>query len=249
VREQDKKQSAESQNIGSNTELKRNEGKARAKGPSSGVSTTITVILSILTALLTSFFAPYVLERWKNAEAARQLEMAKQDKIIATQFEIIESFNALLWRYRQAAGFLMFDFVNGQSDELLRRHLKEYEDASAETNRECPRQAFRARMYFNSIYANNKLFEACALIFNTVDDHISRLLLMEKNTPHPENIKDRAAWQQISGEINETMLSAGRSLNDVYQVIGQTKIDEKYGAGQTLQVFGFPLEATGFPRK
>jgi hypothetical protein len=238
VDERNTNQSAEDHSTGSVVEDPNSGKEGKTEGIKLG--TAATIILSIITALLTSLFAPYVLERWKDVEAAHQLEKAKQDKIIATQFEIVESINALLWRYRQAAGFLMFDFVHGhQSDELLKRHLKEFEDASAEANRECPRQAFRARMYFNSIYVNNKLSETCRNIFDGVDDHISNLLLVEQMTPHPENVSHRDAWLQISGEINEMMLSSGKSLNDVYQLIGVQNIDEKRGTGE-LELFGFP---------
>jgi hypothetical protein len=214
--------------------------KESAKGDSDGgkgLSTVATVIISLVTAVITSLLSPYLVERWKDADLRHQLDRAKQEKIMATQFDTVERFNAMFWRYRQAAGFLMFDFTHGQSDKLLERHLKEFEDLSAEANREMPVQAFRARMYFDSIYVNNKLFKIWRDIFTGVDDEISRQLLQDKNTPHVDDENSRRAWLKIDHDINQSMLSSEESLNEVYQLIGKSNIDRTMRPGADLKLY------------
>ncbi len=223
-------------------------GKGIAKvNEKNGVSARATVLLSIATALLTSFLAPFLLERWKDADLARQVEKEKQDRIVATQFEIVEKYNEMFWHYRQAAGFLMFDFTHGQSDELLKRHRKEFEDISAEANREMPTQAFRARMYFNSIYVNNKLFGIWAGIFNGVDDEISRQLLKDKAIIHLDDRDSQDAWLKISSEINDSMITSETSLNEVYQLIGQSNIDATVRPGNKLTLYRLGDELPQLP--
>jgi hypothetical protein len=85
-------------------------------GQKDGISPRATFLLSVTTALIAAVIAPYVTQYLKNEESARQLEKTKREKIIATQFETVEKFNSTFWRYRQAAGFLTFDFLNSQSE-------------------------------------------------------------------------------------------------------------------------------------
>jgi hypothetical protein len=202
-----------------------------------GLSAGATIVISMVTALITSVLAPFFVELWKDRDLSRQLDRAKQERIIATQFDTVERFNAMFWRYRQAAGFLMFDFSHGQSDELLKRHLKEFEDVSAEANREMPTQAFRARMYFRSVYVNNKLFTIWANIFRGVDNEISQQLLNDQNTVHLRDQTSVNSWLKISEEINDTMLSSQTALNEVYQLIGKPNIDEAMSPGQEIKLY------------
>ncbi len=141
---------------------------------------------------------------------------------MATQFEIVEQINRIfLVVSTQVAGFLMLlDFIHGQSSELLKRHLKEFEDASSEANRELPTQSFRARMYFNSVRVHNQLNGIFDRIFSRVDDHISKQLLSEHFTPHPNNQDSKAQWKQIGTEINIIMLESESDLNSVFEQIG-----------------------------
>lgn len=212
------------------------EGKEAA----SGLSATVTVVLSIVVALITSLGAPLVVERLKNSEAKEKLDKQKQDKIVATQFEIVERCNRTFWRYRQAAGYLMFDFEHSPSEELLHRHLKEFEDASAEANRDMPAEAFRARMYFHSIYVSNLLFSVWANIFNGVDNDISNQLLREKSVPHPNDKDSYDAWHAISRKINSSMASSEDAMNEAFELIGQSGIDEKHKNQAPLQLFRIP---------
>jgi hypothetical protein len=210
------------------------------RGP--GLSTKMTVFISVATALLTSLLGPFLLEHSKDLEAMRQREKESQDRVIATQFEIVEQFNRTFWRYRQAAGFLMFDFVHGQSAELLQRHLKEFENASAEANREMPTEAFRARMYFKSIYVNNKLFAIWADVFAGVDNDISNRLIRDKSVPHPEDPESQKEWLGISTRINDNMIASENSLNEIFTLIGQTEIDKKMSPDHPLVLYRLPTQ-------
>jgi hypothetical protein len=129
--------------------------------------------------------------------------------------------NTVVWRYRQAAGFLMFDFAHGQRPDLLERHLKEFEDASAEANRELPTQAFRARMYFGSEQVREILDGIPHRIFFGVDDHISKQLLTDKSTPHAELSSSTTEWLKISKEIDEIMVLNAKDLNTIFERIGK----------------------------
>jgi hypothetical protein len=116
------------------------------------------VVLSIATALLTSLIAPYVLAWFGARTQATLREDEKRAKIAATQFEVIEAFNAAFWKYRQAAGYLIWDFWSSESNKpLVDRHRREYEDAARAANIELLTQAFRARMYFNDTKLYNEL--------------------------------------------------------------------------------------------
>ena len=102
-------------------------------------STPATIVITIVTALLTSLLAPYAIESLKEKQAQRDKEAEKQDRIVVTQFEIVEKCNALYWGYRQAADFLISDFANGQPDgPLFTMHLREFNKASVEANSQFP---------------------------------------------------------------------------------------------------------------
>lgn len=210
------------------TEKKEAKEKKENDGQKDGISPKATFVLSLTTALIAAVITPYLTQYFKNEESTRQLEKTKREKIIATQFETVEKFNSIFWRYRQAAGFLAFDFVHPQSDELLKKHLKEFEDASAEANREMPTQAFRARMYFNSVCVGNALIVVSRAIFKSggVDDQISRQLLIDQSKIHLADTSSQKAWGSIFEEIDRATDATERNLNSVYQQIGKDDIDK-----------------------
>src|SRR6185312_8953725 len=150
------------------------------------ISPWATVLISIGTAILTTVLAPYLIESIKTKESEQQRERDKRERIISSQFDCVEKSSAVFWKYRQAAGFLMFDFVNGQPDKaLLKQHIKEFNDLSIAANGDLPAQAFRARMYFNSeyVYQRFRLTYYATFAKKGVDDLISMQLLKDRYTP------------------------------------------------------------------
>jgi len=87
-------------------DLKKDTPAEKKTGSRSAPGTT--VIITVVTALLTTLIAPYLLESLKEKQARRDKEAEKQDRIVSTQFEIVESSNEIYWRYRQAANICDF---------------------------------------------------------------------------------------------------------------------------------------------
>jgi hypothetical protein len=186
-----------------------------------------TVFISLVTALLTSLIAPSLLETLRERNAAQERLREKEQRILATQFDIVEKYNSVFWKYRQAAGFLMFDFTHGQADgALLRKHLREFEEASAEANRELPMEAFRARMYFRNEEVYDRLRGTFEKIFYGVDDHISRQLLVDRSVPHPKLPESISNWTQIAGDLDHVKVEAEETLNEVFRKIGTSEAQE-----------------------
>ena len=196
------------------------EGNAKQPKVSSGTSTGITVIITVLIALLTSLIAPYLIESLKERQAQRDKEAEKQDRIVSTQFEIVESCNEIYWRYRQAANFVIFDLENGQPDGALwDRHWSNFQKISEEANSQLPILAFRGRMYFGSAEVYQRLLSIPKKIFAGVDRDIS----LQRNIdviPDVKKGKSIDAWKAIQRKLGELDSVFEEDLNYVFAQIG-----------------------------
>ncbi len=184
----------------------------------SAKSTPVTIIITIVTALLTSLFAPYAIESLKERQAQRNKDAEKQERIVATQFEIVEKCNVVYWNYRQAADFLISDFADGQPDgTLFRDHLKKFQEASAEANSQLPIQAFRGRMYFGSEDVYQRLLEIPSRIFSGVDHDIS-IQIAADSIPRPT--KSKSKWEHLHQELIDVGGFVQADLNSIFLQIG-----------------------------
>ena len=95
-------------------------------------------------------------------------------------------------------------------------------------------------MYFNSIYVSNSLFTIWAHIFSSVDGEISAQLLRDHSTVHLNDKTSQAAWLQINDEINKSMLSSEKVLDEAFELIGVAGIDDKKNHGRAMTLFRLP---------
>jgi len=199
-------------------DLKKDTPAEKKTGSRSAPGTT--VIITVVTALLTTLIAPYLLESLKEKQARRDKEAEKQDRIVSTQFEIVESSNEIYWRYRQAANFVIFDFQNGQPDGALwESHWSNFQKASETANSQLPIQAFRGRMYFGS----NEVYERLLKIPRKIFDGVDRDISLQRNkdvVPNAEKGKSTDAWQAIQTELTEVNPVVEENLNYVFGQIG-----------------------------
>jgi hypothetical protein len=184
-------------------------------------STSITVVITVVTALLTSLLAPYAIESLKEQQAQRNRESEKQDRIIATQFEIIEKCNTAYWNYQQAADFLILDFANDQPDgPLADKHRAAFHEASVEASSQLRIQAFRARMYFGSEGVYRQLMEIPDRIFlGGIDSHIEARLHADEVPLHLSK-SQKQQWEDLHKELSEVETFVQADLNSAFLQIG-----------------------------
>jgi len=175
----------------------------------------MTILVAFITALITSFVAPLVLEMWKKRVVEQQQEKERQDKIVKTQFEVVENLNRILWTYRASANFLVSDYKDKQTDnEIFKKHIQTYEEISVYTNKELVIEAFRARMYFQ----NNDLYEKLMKMFGELFDVDYRLFSQQikqeyKYDPSKENLTE---WGEIHHDVVEFFEGIKELLDELF---------------------------------
>jgi hypothetical protein len=182
-----------------------------------------TLIIAFVTALITSIVAPLAVEWFKGRTVQHQLKEEKRDRIVKTQFEVVEKLNQILWAYRTSASFLVSDYINGQTDEaLFKKHIQEYEEVSANTNKELAIEAFRARMYFQNDDLYKRLMDVYADIFRT--DYRIIQQEIKQNYKYDSSEEARVAWGRIHDELtNEDFDEIKNVLNELFSEIGKVR--------------------------
>jgi hypothetical protein len=194
-------------------------------------STWITVMITVVIAVLTSLIAPYLLESHKEKQALHDKEAEKHERIVSTQFEIVEACSETYWKYRQAADFVVFDFEFGQPDgPLWERHWSDFQRVAAEANSQLPIQAFRGRMYFGSTEVYQRLLNIPRTIFSAggVDRDITRQFAKDR-LPNAGNGKSADAWGKIHRKLDDANSVADENLNYAFRQIGvntNSNVDE-----------------------
>lgn len=179
----------------------------------------MTILVAFITALITSFVAPLVLEMWKKRVVEQQQEKERQDRIVKTQFEVVENLNRILWTYRASANFLVSDYKDKQTDnEIFKKHIQTYEEISVYTNKELVIEAFRARMYFQ----NNDLYEKLMKMFGELYDVDYRLFSQQikqeyKYDPSKENLTE---WGEIHHDVVEFFEGIKELLDELFANVG-----------------------------
>lgn len=158
------------------------------------------VIIAFVTALITSLVAPYLIQLRKERVTELQQEKEKNNQILKSQFEIIENMSRNIGDFRQAAEFLIFDYQNGQPNEdILKRHIQHYDEATASATKGLSIEAFRARMYFQDSGLFYKLMGTFGDLFKTLN-RIDRQQFKQGY----KIVQDRdaqAEWGQIHEEL------------------------------------------------
>jgi hypothetical protein len=135
---------------------------------------------AIITGILTSLIAPSIIERSKSADAQAQLKVTTATEERKRQIEVVEKLSGIVWTYRTAANWVVWDRLHGDPiSEEAKKHIRDYDDVAARTNREFLTEAFRARMYFDSEAVHNRLIKLFSSLMK-IDAQIS-FLLAEKN--------------------------------------------------------------------
>lgn len=189
------------------------------------------LFLAIVAGLVTAILAPYIIERTKS-------KISRHEKIITTQFEVIETLTTLSFEYFIAAKFVVTDFSQGQTNsELLARHLHDYDRIAEQTLKGHLTQAYRARVYFGDPAVYETLQELSERV-SYIDRDIIILLSRLEHTPKSDDEVAQSEWQRISNELDNFKLATERILEVLYRRTGEVPEKSveasKIGTGKEL---------------
>ena len=187
--------------------------------------------LALSVALLSALIAPYVIERTKA-------NISRREKIVTTQFEIIESLAALSSRYVMSAKFILSDFSSGKLlGKAFETRLLNYEVATEETLRGSQVQAYKARIYFVDATIYEMVMDLHQKIAS-VDVSVLRLIDRIDGNSMVADKEMRLESARISDEIHNLNLAAERLLEFLFARTGKVpaRIDTSstIGTGKEL---------------
>lgn len=172
------------------------------------------IVVTIFLAILTAIVAPYLIERTKS-------NISKQEQIQQMQFEVVENLCRLSFQYYVIAQFVKLDFYMGQpNEELLNKHLEDYDSIAEQTIREYLIEAYRARMYLNDSNLYYRLNEVWLSMLG-VDGRIYFFLNQQRNTPSPKDSKSVANWLEVEELLGNFKKDSEKVLEELYIRIGR----------------------------
>ena len=189
------------------------------------------IFLALAVAVLTALIAPYLIERTKA-------NISRREKIVATQFEIIESLTVISSRYVTSAKFVVTDFSAAKVIRKdLETHRSNYEVTIEETLRNCQVQAYRARIYF----ADPKIYGMVMKIYEEIAAVDLAILQMVDQLDRGSMVIDeamRSEADRVSNLIHNLNLGCERLLEFLFERTGKVptrvKTDATIGTGKEL---------------